>query len=518
MANNKLQLRANILKLLNSAKQDIDKKILDYNKALEKFKEIEDVKILSKIILKEFKGNGSEYDYFLSLILTQIAPKEAESKIFEAIMSDNETDSRKIHFINLLKEINKNADYGALLESIKNPNEIEESEMEKFANDFILDINHQIDFMDFYFASNLSDKMELVNNLTENSSGDEAASILSLISYTNDEDSMNFIIEMLGKTRSYLAIFPLEYIVENSKNNKYVLSAKKALNELKISGLRKKISQSDLYKEILSNSRPLSAWVTNVDGASNFVLVYSRERQDLTISFFSVIVNLKYGVAECFGFENLERFEFRDIAKNIYNDDKIYQISVKDAVLLLKSAEEISKKSVYGIPYEYFAWRTLTYDIETLKNPEDEIKNSLNKITLVKSHIDSIKNAPFFKSWFLKADDSKEFIELLNEINLMEDLSTIDGVINKYMSDIFNDTFDKQLFYQAYILHLAGQDELSNILNTMITDESIKKEIQKYILKKSILFYYDEQSDNIFAKNINKKVAKEIKNQWEKEF
>ena len=103
---NKLQLRAKILEHLKEAKKDIAKKILNYDACLQEFNEIEDKKTLAKILIKEFKGNGSDYDYFLSFILTKCAPNEAEGCIFEIIMSDEESDIKKISLINILSEGN----------------------------------------------------------------------------------------------------------------------------------------------------------------------------------------------------------------------------------------------------------------------------------------------------------------------------------------------------------------------------------------------------------------------------
>ncbi|MBE7706756.1 MAG: hypothetical protein E7Z91_05910 [Cyanobacteria bacterium SIG30] len=511
----KIQLRAQILKKLEKIKQGINNKTLDAQAELVDFSTIKDYKTLSKIIINELKGDNSDYDYFLLQILTKSIGKDAEDYVFDAIMSDKIDDNKKLYLINVLKELNENANYSALVNSISNPLNNFYEEADEIEEDAIKTISSQIDFMDFYFASNDEDKDEILNTFIENSNKNDLINILSLLIYNKDERNIEYAIEKISKIKSYQSFLPLNYIIKNFKNKKYIALAHKAINELKLLGLRKEKTREEIYSEILYDSKPLNGWVSDIDGAFNFVLMFARENLNSTISFFATVLNLANGAVECFGFEDLERSEFREIAKNIYKKDKVTEIGAEKAANILT---KITKNAIINDIeqcYELYAWQTLTCDIKEDENIEDEINNCLEYTNLKKEDIKSI--IKYFDNWFINYGDNQAFDKLINEINQIKEIEKIEEIIKEKQGLILNKNIDDMLLYQSYFLKQNHKNELSKILNSIRKDEKTKKELKNLIIKKSIIIHYKNQKENLFIKTKNE-ILDIIEEKWQKEF
>ena len=248
-AKSKIQLRAEILKKLNQVKFELENNSLDKHKLFQEFAEINDYKTLTNTIIGEMSSNKTMYDYILSSILVNGLGKNSEQYLFDAIMSDKYSNSKRVYLVNVLSEINKDADYMALLNSILGADDINELEDDTI-KDLPISPLRQIDFLDFYMQCKPQEKELFLKSILDETIEEDKVHVYSLLIYLNDEYTLKAIDEIV-KTRSKFAYYPLNFASEFFNNKKIKASAKTAINKLKLMNIPHDIPRHIAYKDML---------------------------------------------------------------------------------------------------------------------------------------------------------------------------------------------------------------------------------------------------------------------------
>lgn len=512
MAGSKILLRSLILDTiykLKSSKNYSDKNI-DF--IIENLKKIDDVEFLISIILKEINCQDGEFDCVLSIILRKIEPNILEKQIWELLNIKTVSDRKKLFLINILRSIGAKVDYEQIQQYISNPDEIIDLETKNFLQIAKINPEAQIDFLDFFFTVSESDKALLLNSIIEDYTGDELANVAAPIIYHNPfEKIVPTCIEALKKSKSYLAFEPLNWILENVEDASLKQLSKKAINELKLMGLREIPSRKELFKEALKGSSPLGFWASTADGADNFSLIFARQKNSSEISTFFTVVNMKYGASACFGFDSIVYAEFEKILKRFFANSYMIPLEISIGQKLLENSIQKAHKSPHKIPYELLCWRNLTYDIESSNlDVEKHFAENLEKINLTQFDYKRIINEDFIQNWFFKSNENKGFDELINKIftEKPKTIEILEDLIEENLEKIFSDgIFDKKLLYQAYFLKKIELNQIANILFSLIEPSNFKSELQKNIIKKSIYQFFltalskeDGQKIHLFTK------------------
>jgi hypothetical protein len=294
-------------------------------------------------------------------------------------------------------------------------------------------------------------------------------------------------------------------------------------------GLRKEVSQVDLYKEILKDSVPFGFWVSMLDGASNFVMLFARKNSNGVFRVFATVLNPNTAPLACLGFDDISEKEFETLFERIFRENMPLKIDLSVGTKILSESIHSAQKEKTQIPYELLSWRQLTYDIEPLdKNLEDFFKSHFEKIRLNEFSFKKLLKQEFMQNWFIKYGDNPVFDKILEEIE--EKSFTIEDIedrISKNSDEIFKN-FEKTLLYQAYFMHCAKIKDVADILYSLTNKNGFKKDFQELILKKSVHEHFLKEAEPENNITVFKKEKKEnkraklilsiIEDKWQKEF
>ncbi len=317
----------------------------DIEAAISNLSQIENKTFLCTLILKEIDGSVVYFDGILGILAIHLTLDVLEKCVFTFLEKPNVKDEKKLFLINLLTQAGIAVEPNLIHLYVKNVDEMIDLETEKFLKMAELNPEAQIDFLDFYYGIQKRDADILLDSIIEDYSGDMLANILAPLIYSlRDDVSIETCISGLLKSRSYLAYAPLDWLIKSSDNPKIVSLARKTRNELKIAGLRKEISTLEYYKELFKGSKPLGAYVSSIDGASNFSFVFAREYQNGAISTFFTVFNLECGPVSCFGLANISRNEYEEVLHRFFKDTEKIPLSPVFAYDLVE--ELADRKSV----------------------------------------------------------------------------------------------------------------------------------------------------------------------------
>jgi len=374
--------------------------------------------------------------------------------------------------------------------------------------------------------------MLLVQSLGDDYSSDNLANILNpLVLYQPDTELGLASIDILGSTKSQLALHALSDVLGFTSDEEVISAVKKNISKLKIAGVREDNS-IEFYKSVLS-SKPYESYTSYPDGHGNQALIFSRERDDDTLQFVAIVINDTQGIVDCFGFNEISKMEFERIVNKFYNgEDKVY-INPHVAKMLLLNAEKLTRKIGAKISYEYICWKTLFADIEVEAVPiELTLKSELTQFELSNEDIAKIHNLSFVQKWFFDTEyksDFKRVIEGLNERILNNEFNfNLDELVKDNISLIFDvgemSTLDKRILMCAYLKFLSNSKIDAGLLYSLYFDETKKLELAESIIKKSIYEYYftqktkykeEHKMTNIFAMRNRQKTVELSQKQLE---
>ncbi len=523
MNESKIQLRANILQEISKLRSIPALCDRDVENCISKLSKIGDKTFLCTTILKEIDGSVVYFDGVLSILAINLAKDVLEKCVFSFLEKSDVKDEKKLFLINLLTQAGIGVDPNLIHLYVKNPDEAIDLETEKFLKMAEVNPEAQIDFLDFYFGINEDDRNILLKSVIDDYSGDLLANILAPLIYSmKNKTGLKMCINGLLKSRSYLAYAPLDWLIETSDDMQIISLSKKIKNELKMAGLRKEVTTFKYYKELFKTSKPLGFYVSSIDGSSNFSLVFAREYENGAISTFFTVLNLKYGPLASFGFSNISKSEYEKVLLRFFKDTDKISLSLSFGKALLNALTDAGIKNKANIPYEFFCWRQLTYDIKA--------SNDFSTDTLVQymekdlTALDEIKEEDFRRTikseygarWFFSYSDDKypEFSTLVDEICALKenDYKKFSNITEAFLdktkkTSVFLELKERFIF-EAYFLKCLGFENLSSLFYSIYLDNEMLFRFYKFSIQKSLYEFFlslneaknTVLNDNIFPK------------------
>ena len=538
---NKIQLKAEILTVISKLQTLADTSKVD--NIIEILLGQEDKKLILDLLMREFVKTKEDKAFILSYLMLRLTEKEQlENALWTSLKSPTVSDYNKALVLNLLKDMGNRVDYNDIDAYFESPEEIIDTETKELLHSAIMNPEAQIDFLDFLEALPYEDKVTLVQSLGDDYSDDALANILIPV-FLHDPTSRiaKIALEILGKTRSQLALHALEEAMEFADED-IIPAIKRNISTLKLSGVREDNS-IDFYKDVLSESRPYECYTSYPDGHGNQALIFSREREDETIQFLAVVANDTWGIVDCFGFNQITKDEFEKIVARFYGDEDSVYINQTVLKALLNKAENIVHKNGEIVSYEYICWRTITSDIPIEPVPMDFImEDKFKKEELSKKDFDKICLSDIAQKWFIDTDFSDEFAEFITKINKefragKYDLNLDEKIENNLEAIIpkkDEKKWKKRILTSAYLKYLANEKIEAQRLYSLYFDENALHEMFVNVVRKSIYEYYvglkfrlkeEAETTSIFARNRAEvrreftieeleKIITEIENRW----
>lgn len=526
---NPFEIKAEVLNLISKF-SDIEK-FGSYEVNFKTLDAQSDKKTITKILFKELSNVQSEDTAkIICFLLERYSDKEELiSHLWSIIKSNMVSNIAKISALNFLRLIDTNWNYEEAGAYFADENELIDADTKRLLNDAITNPEVQIDFLDFLNSLSSNDKIMLVNSLGDDYKEDALANILVPVFLSQpDSEIGKTALELLGNSRSQLAYHALNSALPFVDKNLEPL-VRKNLSILKLAGIRQD-NTHEYYKEILSSSKPYRFCVTFPDGHGNQALIVSRIRPNEKIQFVAIVADDYRGIRDCFGFNEISKFECDKIIERFYRDETPLNISPEALKTVLLYAEKLSKTKANNwlMPYEYICWKNLladfdvqSYDIKEILDGEFK-SNPLNDNDFI-----TILNFEFLNHWFLNAeygDEFEEFIKTLNDALYTNPDADIDILVEENINKIFyleeKHVWHERILMCSYLMLAADRKNDAGLLYNLYYDQSYLKEFFKNIIRKSIYEYYVGLKFNI-AENSGRfnveqleNIVKTIENRW----
>lgn len=519
----KLQIRAKIIELIN--KLDINALNKKEQESLfVELKNFEDKEFLQQILLKELNSDDEEKIEKIAYLITELAnPEGVKEPLWDYIKDTTIDDKVKEMACTLLRIFGEKIRPEDLVNYLQNPMELIDAETKKLLDVALINPEVQIDFLDFLFALPKDERINLVKSLETDYQGDRLVNILApILDSSDDIEIKEFIIKVLGNTKTQSAVLALKNVVEFSKDTGLVKLADIGLKKLRLAGISG--SDSKIEAMVCENSSPYQSYISPVDGMGNQGIIFSRFSEDENVQMFSVVVNDIAGIVDCFGFYLLSRDEFSRIVASYSKDSVNVKIPSSFAKKCLVDAERLSRINQNPLPYEYLAWKSLFFDIEDFsydfeqkaKEYSEGLK-SVNYSLLVDSDV--------FAQWFFDSEDDERVDKFFDELLVADFIVSkeLDEKISKIVEAVFDsktrEIYYKRLLNTMYLLDLREEVVLRDniaLLALLLKDiqNPLDCELFTWIMRKSVyeLFLREQASfdinltieSNIFAKPIQK--------------
>lgn len=461
-----------------------------------------DKKIICKLLFKEINNSDSDKNLLKFLLLRYCPAKELSEKLWSIIKNSMTSNQAKIFALDLLRDIDSNWSYEECEQYLDNPDELVDADTKRILDNAIADPEVQIDFLDFLASLSDDDKITLLKSLGNDYSKDELANMLVPVFMSmSDTEVGKVALDILGNSKSQLAYHALNSSLD-FVDEKLVPAVKRNLSILKIAGIREDNSL-EFYKKLLKNSKPYKFCITYPDGHGNQAIIVSRTTACGNMQFVAIVIDDYHGIKDCFGFNNITRFECNTIIERFYRGQRALDIEPAILKSILINAEKLSK---HKMPYEYVCWRNLLADIEP-----KPLKLNYKISQLSQKQFEEILVYDFTDYWFLNSTYSDEFEEFLREIETIS-CEKYDEFIDKNVEKVFyteeNIVWTNRILNCALLKHLAGEEKAAQNLYSLYNDKKLIRELYKNILRKSVYEYY-------FAKEDKERVQK-IESMWVK--
>lgn len=520
---NKLQIKAEILTVISKLQTNLEASNVE--DVLKTLIEQEDKDSILEILLKELTKASEEKGILICFLLLKLCDnKLVEDSLWDTLKNPSVKDSIKTVILNILKDMGNKVDYSKVEEYFENPEEVIDADTQRLLHIAIVNPEAQIDFLDFLASLSDMDKKILVQSLGDDYTSDDLANILNpLFLYEPTSDIGKIVLNILGSTKSQLALHTLSEALEFVNDEETVSLIKKSISTLKIAGVRED-NAIDFYKSLLS-SYPYLSYASFPDGHGNQALIFSREKESGSIQIVAIVVNDTVGIVDCFGFNDISKEEFDRIVNRFYNGDEHIYISPHEMKSILANAEKLTRKIGRKISYEYICWKTLLSDIELEPVPmELLLKPKFKQKPLAENELERIFLLDFVQRWFFDVENNDEFRSFIEDLNSKikeNDFSfDLNEIVKEKLSEIYvteqKDLYDKRILMSAYLKYLSENNEEAQLMYSLYFDENKKMELAENILKKSIYEYYvtlkfkqkdESKMKNIFAMRNKQKSA-----------
>ena len=497
---NPFEIKAEIVNLFEELKGV--KNFEDYEVHYRLLDSQSDKKIICKLLFKEINNSDSDKNLLKFLLLRYCTAKELSEKLWSIIKNSMTSNQAKIFALDLLRDIDSNWSYDECEQYLDNPEELVDADTKRILDNAIADPEVQIDFLDFLASLSDSDKVTLLKSLGNDYSKDELANMLVPVFMSMfDTEVGKVALDILGNSKSQLAYHALNSSLD-FVDEKLVPAVKRNLSILKIAGIREDNSL-EFYKKLLKNSKPYKFCITYPDGHGNQAIIVSRTTSGGNMQFVAIVIDDYHGIKDCFGFNNITRFECNTIIERFYRGQRALDIEPAILKSILINAEKLSK---HKMPYEYVCWRNLLADIEP-----KPLKLNYKISQLSQKQFEEILVYDFTDYWFLNSTYSDEFEEFLREIETIS-CEKYDEFIDQNVEKVFypeeNIIWTNRILNCALLKHLAGEEKAAQNLYSLYNDKKLIRELYKNILRKSVYEYY-------FAKDDKERVQK-IESMWVK--
>lgn len=484
-----------------------------------------DKKTILKILYRELYNAGNENEYILRILLERYSDKEdLTSHLWGLLKNNRVSNETKIVALNFLRDIDSNWSYSECASFIQNEDELVDHDTQLLLSNAIVNPEVQIDFLDFVNSLNTKDKITLLESLGNDYSEDALANILTPVFLSNPySEEGRKALELLGESRSQLAYHALDDALKYARDD-IKPSIRKNLSKLKLAGIREDNTQ-EFYKKLLSETKPYEFCLTYPDGHGNQALIFTREKEDERIQFVAVVIDDYCGIKDCFGFNDISKFECDKIIERFYQDEPILKISPEALKTILINAEKLSDK----FPYEYICWKNLLADIKPKDTDIIEfVKSCIEQHEITRSELEKIYNDEFMQHWFLDCNYSDEIAEMFDILNVKflnkEYKLDIDGIINKSLDKIFYPEefkiWSERLVMCAFLKILTDKRHEAELIFGLYNSEEMKREFFKNIIRRSIYEYYfslkynTELNNGKFSINELDYIIKIIESRW----
>lgn len=444
----------------------------------------EDKSVIIKLLFKEI-NNTQNTNLNKFLLIRYCEVQELIERLWGIIKNNLASNQAKIFALDLLRDIDTNWSYEECGQYLDNPEEFVNADTEKILNNAIVNPEVQIDFLDFINSLPDADKIILLNSLANDYSKDELANMLVPVFLSMpDTEVGKTALEILGNSKSQLAYHALNSALETAKEN-LIPAIKKNITTLKLAGIRED-NTIEFYKNILKDSKPYKFCITYPDGHGNQAVIVSRINKQGKVQFVAIVIDDYKGVRDCFGFNEISKFECNAIIERFYRGQRALDLEPEVLKAILMKAEKLSQ-----MPYEYICWRNLLIDIEPA-----ELKLNYKVKQLNEQEFEAILQSDFTDYWFLNSNYSDEFEEFLQ---LLDEPKDFDKLIDENLEKIFFP--DEYRVWSDRILNTALLKELSNDRKTaqnlysLYNDKKLKREFFKNIVRKSIYEYFFAKKD-----------------------
>lgn len=497
---NPFEIKAEIVNLFEELKGVKD--FEDYEVHYRLLDSQSDKKIICKLLFKEINNSDSDKNLLKFLLLRYCTAKELSEKLWSIIKNSMTSNQAKIFALDLLRDIDSNWSYDECEQYLDNPDELVDADTKRILDNAIADPEVQIDFLDFLASLSDSDKVTLLKSLGNDYSKDELANMLVPVFMSMSGTEVGKVaLDILGNSKSQLAYHALNSSLD-FVDEKLVPAVKRNLSILKIAGIREDNSL-EFYKKLLKNSKPYKFCITYPDGHGNQAIIVSRTTSGGNMQFVAIVIDDYHGIKDCFGFNNITRFECNTIIERFYRGQRALDIEPAILKSILINAEKLSK---HKMPYEYVCWRNLLADIEP-----KPLKLNYKISQLSQKQFEEILVYDFTDYWFLNSTYSDEFEEFLREIETIS-CEKYDEFIDQNVEKVFypeeNIIWTNRILNCALLKHLAGEEKAAQNLYSLYNDKKLIRELYKNILRKSVYEYY-------FAKDDKERVQK-IESMWVK--
>ena len=485
---NKIQIKAEILILItklqtSTAVSDELFSVLDA---------VEDKQAIMDVLLKELSRAKEQKAFVICYMLTRLFNKDIlNSALREFIKDPKINDYAKMVAFNLLRDLGSEIQYDDVNGYFSEFEQIVDEETKELLNTAIMNPEAQIDFMDFLTALPPQEQKVLITSLNEDYSHDALANILIPIFLYNPKSELaKDVVELLGESKSQLAFHAFEDMKEYVSEDVFPL-INKGLSKLKLAGVRVD-NTIEFYKEILKASAPYKSFISYPDGHGNNAVVFSRKRPDNSLQFVAMVINDRYGILDCFGFNEITEFDYNKILDRFYGDTGRVEISAEVLKFLIDEAEKISRYNMDVLPYEYVCWKNTLLDIE-----EKKPQCTMTTKELISQDLNEVSMFDFVQHWFYDVDTSEGFKFIIKKLNseIVKGEFNIDleVFIDENISVVLTQEelllWNRRFCFAAYLSQLSAKNHDSQLLLSLQDN----KEFLKNIIRKSIYEYYIRQ-------------------------
>ncbi len=523
MSLNKIQLKAKVFQIIEKLRDitALDNNIIKNTLDELKKTDLSDIEFVSKLLIKEADFNNQKSATAFLYIAQNLCPEKFLNFVMDEINSLKVEDSRKIFLINVLSGLGIKFSPDEMGNYLKNPENAINKETFRFLQNALYDPEARVDFLDFYFASDDTDKKELLESVIEDFEGDKLVNILSPLALcTDDEATIYRCLEIMENEHSLLSANSLLYLSNFIKYPNISKRASKILRKMLMSGYYTEEKLNAFYSEILSDFDPPIASITPPDGNSNFSIVITRKIKD---AYFVVLtaINAQLGPFSTVGLSSLTENDFNHAISRFHEGKKRVLIPIETAKKIIRELliERIKLNKL--VVYEHYCWERMYDDIIVPKTPLYEIlAEGLKKVDIGDFERKIIHKSPYVQNWFYRY--SKNFpkysymLDCILELN-EENIDETDKIIQKFaLEDEIVKNIKTRIRYLAYFLKASDLSDISNMYYSLLFNEKeltlfivsvLKRSVYEYMLHTEVPKY---ESSDIFKKTKIKKSKRKL--------